>query len=106
MRRASYDAAPVCRTPEACGARTMRGPMGPPPPSAPKVAFVTDIVTPYMVAVLEALAVRVDLVTLFCAQTGTRGAEWEFAEPFPFRHRVLNGLTLRRRTPDAADLYP
>jgi hypothetical protein len=71
-----------------------------------KVAFVTDIVTPYMVAVLGALAERVDLVALFCARTGTRGAEWSFADPFPFRHRVLHGPTLRRRTPDAADLYP
>src|SRR5690242_798821 len=76
------------------------------PPRATKVAFLTDIATPYMVAVLEALAERVDLVTLFCARTGTRGADWEFAEPFAFRHRVLEGPTLRRRTPDAADLYP
>jgi glycosyltransferase involved in cell wall biosynthesis len=67
---------------------------------------VTDIITPYMVAVLGALARRVDLTALFCSQTGTRGAEWAFDEPFPFRHRVLTGPTLRRRTPDAADLYP
>jgi glycosyltransferase involved in cell wall biosynthesis len=71
-----------------------------------KVAFVTDIVTPYMVAVLGALAERVDLVALFCARTGTRGADWSFADPFPFRHRVLSGPTMRRRTVDAADLYP
>jgi glycosyltransferase involved in cell wall biosynthesis len=80
--------------------------MGAVPPRATKVAFVTDIVTPYMVAVLEALARQVDLVALFCAHTGSRGAEWAFAEPLPFRHRILEGPTLRRRTPDAADLYP
>jgi len=77
-----------------------------PPLRATKVAFVTDIVTPYMVAVLGALAERVDLTALFCAQTGTRGAGWSFEEPFPFRHRVLSGPALHRRTPDAADLYP
>jgi hypothetical protein len=61
--------------------------MGAAPPRATKVAFITDIVTPYMVAVLEALAQRVDLVALFCAHTGSRGADWAFAEPFAFRHR-------------------
>jgi len=80
--------------------------MRPVSPRTPKVAFVTDIVTPYMVAVLGALAERVDLTALFCARTGTRGADWSFAEPFGFRHRVLDGPALRRRTPDAADVYP
>ena len=65
--------------------------MRPASPRTPKVAFVTDIVTPYMVAVLGALAERVDLTALFCARTGTRGADWSFAEPFRFRHRVLDG---------------
>jgi len=74
--------------------------------SLPRVVFLTDIVTPYTVAVLSALAERVHLVALFCAQTGTRGAEWVFDKPFPFRHRVLGGFAIRRRTPDAADLYP
>src|SRR4029079_12401975 len=39
-------------------------------------------------------------------RTGTRGADWSFAEPFGFRHRVLDGPALHRRTPDAADVYP
>jgi glycosyltransferase involved in cell wall biosynthesis len=77
-----------------------------PLPRTTKVGFVTDIVTPYMVAVLGALAERVDLTALFCARTGTRGADWTFDAPFPFRHRVLTGPTIRRRTPDAADVYP
>jgi glycosyltransferase involved in cell wall biosynthesis len=72
----------------------------------PRVVFLTDIVTPYTVAVLEALGRRVDLTALFCSQTGTRGADWAFEEPFPFRHRVVGGLAVRRRHPDAADLYP
>ena len=72
----------------------------------PKVAFVTDIVTPYMVAVLGALAQRVDLAAVFCARTGTRGADWAFDAPFPFRHRVLSGPTIHRRARDATDLYP
>lgn len=76
------------------------------PAARPAVTFVTDIVTPYMVAVLSALARRVQLSTVFCAETGTRGADWAFDAPFPFRHRVLHGPTIRRRTPDAADVYP
>jgi glycosyltransferase involved in cell wall biosynthesis len=74
--------------------------------AAPRVVFLTDIVTPYMVAVLSALARRVDLTALFCAQTGTRGADWAFAEGLPFRQRVLGGLAIRRRDHDGADLYP
>jgi glycosyltransferase involved in cell wall biosynthesis len=73
---------------------------------APRVVFLTDIVTPYTVAVLAALSRRVDLTALFCSRTGTRGAAWAFGEPFPFRHRVVGGLAIRRRHPDAADLYP
>lgn len=71
-----------------------------------RVVFLTDIVTPYMVAVLSALAREVDLTALFCSRTGTRGAAWTFAEGFPFRHRVIGGAAIRRRHPDAADLYP
>src|SRR5688500_2331786 len=70
-----------------------------------RVAFVTDIVTPYMVAVLEQLTTRVDLLALFCARTGSRGAAWAFEEAFAFRHRILRGPAIRRSW-DAADLYP
>jgi glycosyltransferase involved in cell wall biosynthesis len=72
----------------------------------PTVAFVTDIVTPYMVAVLAELAARVDLVAVFCAETGSRGAEWAFGTPLPFRHRVLRGPTIQRPRRDGTDLYP
>ena len=54
----------------------------------PRVVFVTDIVTPYMVAVLEELAKRVDLAALFCSRTGSRGGEWAFDGDFAFRYRV------------------
>ena len=42
----------------------------------PRVAFVTDIPTPYMLEVLEALAEIVDLTVLFCAHTGSRAMPW------------------------------
>jgi glycosyltransferase involved in cell wall biosynthesis len=71
---------------------------------SPRVAFLTDIVTPYMVAVLADLARRVELTALFCANTGTRAAEWVLTEPLPFRHRVLGGPVIHRNV-DAVDLY-
>jgi glycosyltransferase involved in cell wall biosynthesis len=72
----------------------------------PRVVFLTDIVTPYMVAVLTALARRVELTALFCSRSGTRSAGWAFADPLPFRHRVLGGLAIRRRSGgDGADMY-
>jgi glycosyltransferase involved in cell wall biosynthesis len=75
--------------------------------ASPRVVFLTDIITPYMVAVLAALERRVDLTVLFCSRTGTRGAGWALAEPLPFRHRVLGGLAIHRRTEhDGADVYP
>jgi glycosyltransferase involved in cell wall biosynthesis len=72
----------------------------------PRVVFLTDVVTPYIVAVLSELARRVDLTALFCARTGTRSAEWALAEPLPFRHRVLGGVAIPRRKIDGADYYP
>jgi glycosyltransferase involved in cell wall biosynthesis len=74
--------------------------------TSPRVVFLTDIVTPYMVAVLAALARRVELTALFCSRSGTRGAGWAFTEPLPFRHRVIGGLAIRRRSKgDGADVY-
>jgi glycosyltransferase involved in cell wall biosynthesis len=72
----------------------------------PRVVFLTDILTPYLVAELEALAERVDLVALVCASRGSRGADWAFARRFRFRHRVLEAPTFPRRSHDGADLYP
>ena len=74
--------------------------------ASPRVTYLTDIVTPYTVAVLGELATRVDLTAVFCARTGSRGADWAFPAAFPFRHRVLDGPTIRRRSGEASDLYP
>jgi glycosyltransferase involved in cell wall biosynthesis len=74
--------------------------------SRPSVIFLTDIATPYMVAVLGALARRLNLLVIFSAQAGSRGAEWAFPSDLGFRHRVLNGATIRRPSGDATDLYP
>jgi glycosyltransferase involved in cell wall biosynthesis len=70
----------------------------------PRVTFVTDIITPYAVAVHRELARRVNLTVLFCSASGTRGLDWRFDE-LPFRHRVIEGLTIRRSHPDATDFY-
>jgi len=71
---------------------------------AVRVAFVTDIMTPYMLAVFDELAVRCDFTALFGSQTGSRAMEWSFTEP-SFRHRVVGGWTIGREV-DAADVYP
>jgi glycosyltransferase involved in cell wall biosynthesis len=72
----------------------------------PRVTFVTDIVTPYAVAVFSALAERCRLTVVFCSRSGSRGLAWEFPDELQFSHRVLPGATLGRRTPDATDIYP
>jgi UDP-N-acetylglucosamine 2-epimerase (non-hydrolysing) len=74
--------------------------------AAPSVTVVTDIVTPYAVAVFTELAALCPLTVLFCAQAGSRGFAWEFPAGLPFRHRVLSGATIGRRSADAADIYP
>lgn len=71
----------------------------------PRVAFLTDIPTPYMSEVLDALAESVELTVLFCSRTGSRAMPWSQATPRRFRHRVVDGLTLRSGTPDGADYY-
>ena len=69
-----------------------------------RLTFLTDIPTPYVVAVLGALSKRCDLTVLFCSYSGTRALAWEFSD-IPFRHRVIGGLAVRRRGSDAADFY-
>ncbi len=71
----------------------------------PRVAFVTDLPTPYMLEVLEALAGIVDLTVLFCAHTGSRAMPWGPSGGHRFRHRVIDGLAIRRGRPDRADYY-
>jgi len=70
-----------------------------------RIAFVTDIVTPYMVAVFEALALRAELTVIFCSLTGTRAMPWSTTE-LSFKHRIVGGRAVRRATPDATDFYP
>ena len=69
-----------------------------------RVSFVTDIMTPYMAPVFEALAARCDLTVLFGAESGSRAMAWSLARP-AFRHRVMGGPAIRRSI-DAADIYP
>jgi glycosyltransferase involved in cell wall biosynthesis len=71
----------------------------------PRIAFVTDIPTPYMLAVFEALAERCRLTVLFCSLSGTRAMPWSSAQ-MNFPHRFVGGGAIRRGTPDATDFYP
>lgn len=73
--------------------------------AVPRVVFLTDIITPYSVAVLSALGERVALTALFCARSGTRGLDWSFPESLPFRYEVIGGVARRRPHADAADVY-
>jgi glycosyltransferase involved in cell wall biosynthesis len=70
-----------------------------------RVAFLTDIVTPYMVAVFRELSARCELTVIFCSLTGTRAMPWSSMR-LDFAHRVVGGRAIRRATPDAADIYP
>ena len=72
---------------------------------APRIAFVTDIPTPYMLAVFEALAARCRLTVLFCSLSGTRAMPWSSTR-MSFPHRFVGGGAIRRGTPDATDFYP
>jgi glycosyltransferase involved in cell wall biosynthesis len=72
----------------------------------PRVTFVTDIVTPYAAAVFSSLSEVCRLTVIFCSRAGSRGLAWEFPSELPFTHRVLDGATVGRRTPDASDIYP
>ena len=70
-----------------------------------RVTFLTDIPTPYMLEVLDALAGIVELTVLFCAQTGSRAMPWSRGGRHRFRHQVIDGLTIRSGSPDGADYY-
>jgi len=71
---------------------------------AVRVAFVTDIMTPYMLAVFDELAGRCELTVLFGSRTGSRAMEWSLGRP-RFDHRVVGGWTIGGDL-DAADVYP
>lgn len=70
-----------------------------------RAVFVTDIATPYMVAVFEALAKQCELHVAFCSRTGTRGAAWAFEDGLPFSHRFVEGVTIRRKDESGTDYY-
>lgn len=69
-----------------------------------RVVFVTDIVTPYTVAVMDELARLVDLTVIFSAPTSARGCEWGFGD-LGFPHLVIGGLAVKRADPDVSDYY-
>ncbi|HEX6653056.1 MAG TPA: glycosyltransferase family 4 protein [Thermoleophilaceae bacterium] len=71
---------------------------------AMRITFITDIMTPYMAPVFDAMASRCDLTVLFGSKTGSRAMAWSLATP-SFRHRVIGGPVIRRSV-DAADIYP
>ena len=78
---------------------------GRPLPEWPRIVFVTDIVTPYATAVFEALSRLAPLKVVFCSGTGSRGADWGSAGRLPFKHEVIDGLTIGRGSPDETDYY-
>ena len=70
-----------------------------------RVAFVTDIVTPYMTAVFRALAERSRLSVIFSAERGSRGADWTIDAGETLDRTVVGGLVIRRGV-DSTDYYP
>ena len=70
-----------------------------------RIAFVTDIFTPYMLAALAALGQRSDLTAVFCSRTGSRGMPWSAGAEIPFRHEVIDGLTIPHPSHDGTDYY-
>lgn len=71
---------------------------------SPRVTFVTDIVTPYMVTQFDALAKRTKLHVVFCSETGSRALPWQLDPRLSFSHDVIGGLSLPGRT-GGADLH-
>lgn len=81
-------------------------PIAPPPGAGGRrVAFVTDIPTPYMLEALNALAELVDLTVLFCSSTGTRALPWTLSDQLRFDHQVIGGRALRTGAADRPDYY-
>src|ERR1700754_1103086 len=70
----------------------------------PRVVFLTDIPTPYIIEIMRELCFRVDLLCLFCAQKASRGMDWNFESNLGFRHLVIGGMTIKRNV-DATDYY-
>jgi glycosyltransferase involved in cell wall biosynthesis len=70
-----------------------------------RVCFLTDIPTPYMLEVLDALGELVDLTVLFCAATASRALPWTNQGRHRFRQLVVDGFTIRSGTPEDPDYY-
>ena len=70
----------------------------------PRVVFLTDIPTPYIVEIMHELSLRVDLLCLFCAQKASRGMDWSFERQLGFRHLVIGGMKIKRHA-DTTDWY-
>jgi glycosyltransferase involved in cell wall biosynthesis len=66
--------------------------------------FLTDIPTPYIIEVMRELSSRVDLVCLFCAETASRGMNWDFGNRLCFDHFVIGGATIKRQA-DSTDYH-
>src|SRR4051812_46422400 len=75
------------------------------PGQAPRVTFVTDIVTPYMVTQFGALAAQSRLHLVFCAETGSRAMPWDLADRLSFSHEVIGGVTLPGHRGDGTDYH-
>jgi glycosyltransferase involved in cell wall biosynthesis len=70
----------------------------------PRVVFLTDIPTPYIIEVMRELSLRVDLVCLFCAERASRGMNWDFGSRLGFSHFVIGGATVKRQA-DSTDFH-
>ena len=72
--------------------------------SWPRVVFLTDIPTPYIIEIMRELSLRVDLLCLFCAGRASRGMNWNFDGKLGFRHFVIGGARIKRSA-DSTDYY-
>ena len=72
------------------------------PSRRPRVVFVGDIPTPYVLPWLRELAELVDLTAIFAAARGSRGQPWDLGE-LGIRHVVLDGKSLKR--PPGPDVH-
>ena len=70
----------------------------------PRVVFLTDIPTPYIIEIMRELSLRVDLLCLFCAGSASRGMNWNFENKLGFRHFMIGGARIKRSA-DTTDYY-
>lgn len=72
--------------------------------SYPRVVFLTDIPTPYIIEIMRELSSRVDLLCLFCAASASRGMNWNLERKLGFRHFMIGGARIKRSA-DTTDYY-